>query len=82
LSGDELTDVLVTPGGQARTYASRRILGVDTHGSGCTLSAAIAAHLARGLALEDAVEAARAYLRHGLEHGLQVGQRRLINHRL
>jgi len=47
LSGDELTDVLVTPGGQTRTYASRRILGVDTHGSGCTLSAAIAAHLAR-----------------------------------
>jgi hydroxymethylpyrimidine/phosphomethylpyrimidine kinase len=81
LSGDELTDVLVTPGGQARTYASRRILGVDTHGSGCTLSAAVAANLARGMELDDAVEAARAYLRHGLEHGLRVGQRRFINHR-
>ncbi len=80
LSGDELADVLVTPDGHATTYRSRRVPGVDTHGSGCTLSAAIAANLARGLKLDAAVEAARAYLRRGLERGLWVGQRRLINH--
>ena len=81
LSGDELVDVLAQPGGDARTYASRRIQGVDTHGSGCTLSAAIAANLARGSRLDDAVEAARAYLLRGLEHSLLVGRRRFINHR-
>jgi hydroxymethylpyrimidine/phosphomethylpyrimidine kinase len=55
--------------------------GVDTHGSGCTLSAAIAANLAKGLALDDAVGAARAYLLRGLERSLLVGDRRFINHR-
>ena len=80
LSGDELTDVLVKPGGEARPYTSRRIHGVNTHGSGCTLSAAIAANLARGSGLDDAVEAARAYLLRGMEHSLQVGHRRFINH--
>lgn len=81
LSGDELTDVLVHPGGASRTYTSRRIQGIDTHGSGCTLSAAITAHLARGSNLDDAVEAGRAFLLRGLEHGVLVGRRRFIDHR-
>jgi hydroxymethylpyrimidine/phosphomethylpyrimidine kinase len=81
LSGDDLTDVLVQPGGDTRIYTSRRVQGVDTHGSGCTLSAAITANLARGLGLEDAVDAARAYLLRGLEHGVLVGNRKFINHR-
>jgi hydroxymethylpyrimidine/phosphomethylpyrimidine kinase len=80
LSGDELTDVLVRPEGDVRTYISRRVQGVNTHGSGCTLSAAIAANIARGLELDDAVEAARAYLLRGMEHGLWIGHRRFINH--
>lgn len=81
LSGDELTDVLVQPGGNVRTYISRRVQGVNTHGSGCTLSAAIAARLALGHELDAAVEAARAYLLLGLEHSLLIGDRRFINHR-
>jgi len=80
LSGDELTDVLATPHGEPGIFASKRILGVNTHGSGCTLSAAIAAQLARGLALEAAVGAARAYLRRGLERSLPVSGQRFINH--
>jgi len=81
LAGDDLTDVLVAPDGTARTFSSRRIAGVDTHGSGCTLSAAIAANLARGLALEPAVTAARDYLQRCLQPGLTLGARRFINHR-
>jgi hydroxymethylpyrimidine/phosphomethylpyrimidine kinase len=81
LPGGDLTDVLVTPEGETRTYASKRLDGIDTHGSGCTLSAAIAANLARGLDLNRAVEAARAYLRRGMERSLTVGGRRFINHR-
>jgi hydroxymethylpyrimidine/phosphomethylpyrimidine kinase len=80
LSGDELTDVLARPTGAVRTYTSRRVQGVDTHGSGCTLSAAVAANLAKGMVLEDAVDAARGYLLRALERALVVGGRRFINH--
>jgi hydroxymethylpyrimidine/phosphomethylpyrimidine kinase len=81
LAGDELSDVLVKPGGEVRTYTAQRVAGVDTHGSGCTLSAAIAANLAKGLGLELAVEAARVYLLRGLERSFVLGGRRFINHR-
>jgi hydroxymethylpyrimidine/phosphomethylpyrimidine kinase len=56
------------------------VQGVDTHGSGCTLSAAVAAYLAKGMVLEDAVDAARGYLLRALERALVVGGRRFINH--
>jgi hydroxymethylpyrimidine/phosphomethylpyrimidine kinase len=47
----------------------------NTHGTGCTLSAAIAALLGRGLPLRDAVRAAKAYLTEAIRAGdrLQVG---------
>ena len=44
------------------------------HGSGCTLSAAIAADLARGLDLESAVVAAARYTWSTLEHGIALGR--------
>ena len=44
-----------------------------THGSGCTLAAAITAGLARGLPLAEAVEQARAYVEGGLIHSLAIG---------
>jgi len=44
-----------------------------THGSGCTLGAAITAHRARGLALADAVLAAKTYVEGGLRHALAIG---------
>ena len=81
LSGNELTDVLAKPTGDIRTYTSCRVQGVDTHGSGCTLSAAVAANLAKEMALDDAVEAARSYLLRALERSLAVGGRQFINHR-
>jgi hydroxymethylpyrimidine/phosphomethylpyrimidine kinase len=54
LRGDEITDVLVTPTG-VRRFTHSRIETTSTHGTGCTLSAAITAGLALGLPLEDAV---------------------------
>ena len=80
LQGDGLSDVLVRPGVGPRVFASRRIHGVNTHGSGCTLSAAIAANLARGSELDAAVGAAQAYLLRGMEHSLKVGGQRFIRH--
>ena len=44
-----------------------------THGSGCTLGAAITAHRARGLALEEAVPAAKRYVEGGLRQALAIG---------
>lgn len=81
LPGADLADVLVRPGGAVRTYSAPRVDGVDTHGSGCTLSAAITANLAKGLGLDYAVEAARGYLRRGMEQSLALGNQRFINHR-
>jgi hydroxymethylpyrimidine/phosphomethylpyrimidine kinase len=45
----------------------------DTHGTGCTISAAIAAHLARGDALIDAVRAGKAFVTEAIRHALHVG---------
>jgi hydroxymethylpyrimidine/phosphomethylpyrimidine kinase len=81
LAGDELVDVLARPRGVPRVWRSRRVHGVDTHGSGCTLSAAITARLAHGDTLEAAVDRARAFLRRGLTHPLRIGTRAYIAHR-
>lgn len=56
LPGDDLVDVLVTEGGATRHFAHARVDTSSTHGTGCTLSAAIAAGLAQGRPIEQAVE--------------------------
>lgn len=72
--GDESTDLLITPDGVLRLTA-RRIDTRNTHGTGCTLSAAVAAGFAEGLDLETAVERAKAYLTAALEasNRLKIG---------
>lgn len=57
LVGDTLVDILVTPNATVR-YESPRLHTRSTHGTGCTLSAAITAGLAHGRSLEQAVPAA------------------------
>jgi hydroxymethylpyrimidine/phosphomethylpyrimidine kinase len=46
----------------------------NTHGTGCTLSSAIAAYLARGLPLLDAVHQAKSYLTGALKQSLSIGR--------
>ena len=60
-SGPEAVDLLVTRNGTAR-FVAERIVTKNTHGTGCTLSSAIAAGLAKGLSLADAVRAAKDYV--------------------
>jgi hydroxymethylpyrimidine/phosphomethylpyrimidine kinase len=60
--GGTCTDVLVNESGLVATFAAPRIDTRNTHGTGCTYSAAIAAYLAQGRDLEDAVKAAHGYL--------------------
>ncbi|WP_197340867.1 bifunctional hydroxymethylpyrimidine kinase/phosphomethylpyrimidine kinase [Ralstonia solanacearum] len=71
LTGEDgvLQDVLVTADGIERIYTHTRIDTPHTHGTGCTLSAAIAAHLARGEPLEAAVELSLDYLLHAIGAG-------------
>jgi len=72
--GDEIVDVLVTDGA-VRRFTHSRLDTTSTHGTGCTLSAAIAAGLAHGRPLERAVEDALDFVHRaiaaapGLGHG-------------
>jgi hydroxymethylpyrimidine/phosphomethylpyrimidine kinase len=61
LSGELAPDVLVDDEG-AQWFDDRRIDGVHTHGTGCTLSAAIATGLAKGLSLREAVGLGKAFV--------------------
>jgi hydroxymethylpyrimidine/phosphomethylpyrimidine kinase len=60
-SGAQSADYLLTPVG-GRWLTAPRLATKNTHGTGCTLSSAIAAELARGRHLEAAVVAAKEYL--------------------
>ena len=59
--GETCTDLLIAASGTLRLTAPRQATS-NTHGTGCTLSAAIAAGLARGLELPEAVTQAHGYL--------------------
>jgi hydroxymethylpyrimidine/phosphomethylpyrimidine kinase len=72
LSGDLVCDLLLTKDGAAHWMRAPRIHTRNTHGTGCTLSSAIAAHLALGATLLEAVQAARAFVRAALEAGAKV----------
>ena len=72
LPGDEVVDLLATKDGVRRRFSAPRIHSRNLHGTGCTLSSAIACGLAQGLALEAAVEQARAYIRGAMTAGAQV----------
>jgi hydroxymethylpyrimidine/phosphomethylpyrimidine kinase len=79
--GDALVDLLVDAGGRVlATCRASRVADVDTHGSGCTLSAALAARLALGDTLPDAFANAHAYLQRALADPLEAGKRRHIRH--
>ena len=80
LKGDELVDVLAEPDGKTRIFTAKRISDVNTHGSGCTLSAAITANLARGYLLPQAVERAWRYLQQSLQAPLEISGNRFIRH--
>ncbi|MCB1062698.1 MAG: bifunctional hydroxymethylpyrimidine kinase/phosphomethylpyrimidine kinase [Verrucomicrobiae bacterium] len=81
-SGDEAVDLL-WDGKSVHRYSAPRMIGVDTHGTGCTLSAAIAANLARGLALPLAIEKAKHYITAAIEQAhvwTGEGAIRALNH--
>lgn len=72
LPGDWVVDLLGTRTGERLRLQSERIATHNGHGTGCTLSSAIAAHLALGLPLLEAVKAARAYILGAIAAGAHV----------
>ena len=72
LAGDVVSDLLQVAGAAPHWMRAPRIATANTHGTGCTLSSAIAAYLALGHTLVDAVEAARLYVRGALAAGASV----------
>jgi len=68
LAGDESVDIMVTRDGVHR-YAAQRVASRNLHGTGCTLSSAIAANVVLGMALPEAVAAAKAFVRDAIERG-------------
>ena len=67
----EPTDILLD-NADTYTYSGKRVCTVNTHGTGCTLSSAIAAWRARGLPLAQAVSRAKEFVGNALKSGADV----------
>lgn len=72
LGGKHAPDCLVTGEG-VRWLEADRVEGRHTHGTGCVLSAAVAARLARGEDVSSAVEAAKTFVTEAIRQGLDLG---------
>ena len=70
---NDANDLLYSKEG-ARWYHGRRIANPNTHGTGCTLSSAIASNLAKGYSLDEAVERAKTYISGALSAMLDLGK--------
>ena len=74
--GHSLNDAndLLVANGEAKWFLGKRIDNPNTHGTGCTLSSAIAANLAKGKPLDEAVQRAKEYISGALADMLDLGQ--------
>ncbi len=75
-NSDELTDVFYNAdNGRISRYPGRKIESRNTHGTGCTMSSAMASFLAMGATMEEAVSEAKKYLQKAIEAGAdyQIG---------
>jgi len=76
---NQAQDFLAWPNGKTRLFSARRIRGVETHGTGCTYSAAICAGLAQGLSLESAVAKAKGFITRAIRGHLKIGRYTPLN---
>ena len=71
---NDANDVLARPDGSVTWFEGERIDNPNTHGTGCTLSSAIACGLAEGLTLEDSIARAKRYITGALAAQLNLGK--------
>lgn len=69
----DCADDLLFNGKKISWFTGKRIENPNTHGTGCTLSSAIACNLASGFTLEDSIQRAKNYLTGALKSGLDLG---------
>lgn len=69
--GEEMTDTLILMDGTRHTFTAQKIDSTNLHGTGCTLSSAIASYLAAGCPLPEAVAQAKDYLTRAIRAGKQ-----------
>ena len=74
--GEEMTDTLILMDGSRHTFTAQKIDSTNLHGTGCTLSSAIATYLAAGCSLPEAVAQAKDYL----TRAIRAGQQQQIGH--
>ncbi len=68
------SDVLTTTDGKLFWYESERVDNPNTHGTGCTLSSAIASYMALGFDIPDSIEKAKEYLDKSIRQQLDLGR--------
>jgi hydroxymethylpyrimidine/phosphomethylpyrimidine kinase len=73
LAGDDSPDCLLEAGGEPVWLEGQRVPGRHTHGTGCVLSAALAAELARGMDPPDACVAAKRFVERAIAAGVELG---------
>ena len=74
LKGRTATDILLTSDWEEQEYSAPFVRGIETHGTGCTYSAAIAAGLAKGLPLPKAVAGAKKFITRAIRDSLRWGK--------
>jgi hydroxymethylpyrimidine kinase/phosphomethylpyrimidine kinase len=73
-NGPEIVDLLVGPAGFEQSFRHPRLSTRNTHGTGCTLSAAVTAGLGGGLDVPEAIARAITYVTGAVAHGLPFGR--------
>ena len=71
--GSELIDILVDETGRSKQFISQRINSKNTHGTGCTLSTAIASNVANGIPLEKSISDSISYVQRGIKYAPNLG---------
>lgn len=71
--GEEMTDRLYLADGAQRVFSSAKIATTNLHGTGCTLSSAIATFLAKGASLAEAVALAKEHIKRAILAGRHLG---------
>ena len=72
LTGNQKTDILLIKGKEPMLFSDKYIPSKNTHGTGCTLSSAIAAYLSLGRPMEDAVKEAKLFVTKAIETGAGI----------
>jgi hydroxymethylpyrimidine/phosphomethylpyrimidine kinase len=80
LKTDQAIDLLASPAGSLHEFWTKRIPGIDPHGTGCTYSAAITAGLAKGLTIPESVALGKWFITRALRRRFEIGPYQLLNH--